>query len=209
MLLKRMGITLWALVIFTLLFSLSGATVIGSSSIHLGYANAALAAGKSISVPYAVTLASGSTWGTTLAVSNTSYLSSHGISASLSDTYGDPTYTGSMSITLSNSVPAGTYNITLSATGDDPSQSNAVFTLTVLSAPSNTSSSTSVSQPTVPSTLPTTPSSVTAPSPSTAVQNSSAYGYPPTSSSSSYVYLVVLVIIIVVIIAAAVLLRKH
>ncbi len=193
----------WISTIFlALLFtSYAGATVIGSSSISIASANTSLYQGKSVSIPYVVKLASGSTWGTTLNVVDLSYLNSMGIHVSLSQSYAEPTYTGNMSITTSNNTIPGNYNITLNATGDDPSQSNAVLKLTVLkpsntiSTPTSTISKTnSTTPPSVP-TLPTTPSSV-------------SYPTTPSFGVSTYIYIIA-IIIIVIVIAALVLAKRH
>ena len=118
---------------------------IGTSSIQLGQQTGTAAAGGTMTVPYTVALASGSKWGTTLLVSNEATLAGNGITATPSTGTMDPTYSGTLSIATSTTTAPGTYQIVLKATGDDPSSSNMVFTLTVTSAGGTTTSTTSSS----------------------------------------------------------------
>lgn len=113
----------------------------GTSSITLSRYSVTMVNGGTASVNYSVNLASGSTWGTTLSVTDNNYLLSKGIGTSLSKYMGNPTYSGVLSLTVSPSTPKGTYSVTLQATGDDPSVQNTTLVLTI--APPN-SSTTSV-----------------------------------------------------------------
>ncbi len=106
----------------------------GTSSISLNATSASVAQAGAVSVAYTVNLASGSTWGTTLIVQNQAELSQSGISVSISNPNGDPPYSGTATITTSQSTPAGAYSVTFAATGDDPSTAPADFLLTVSSA---------------------------------------------------------------------------
>jgi len=134
-----------ALLVFATLLGTSFAGGLGTSSISMASSSGAVGQGSSTTVSYTVNLASGNTWGTTLSVVNASALKSDGISVSLSNTYADPPYSGTMSISTSSSAKAGIYYITLAATGDDPSSSPANFVLNVTSftAPRTTAPSTS------------------------------------------------------------------
>jgi cobalamin biosynthesis Mg chelatase CobN len=80
---------------------------------------------------YTVNLASGSTWGTSISVSNAGSLAGQGTSISFSNPSADPPFSGTATITTSPTTPAGSYQIQLVATGDDPSSSTTTFTLTV------------------------------------------------------------------------------
>ena len=115
----------------------------GTSSVSMSRGSASVPQGGGSSVNYTVNLASGNTWGTTLSVVNNNQLSSQGIMVSLSNPSGDPPFSGTMAVTTSSSTPAGTYNVTLAAAGDDPSTSNADYMLTVL-APATTVQTTTV-----------------------------------------------------------------
>jgi|GEM_PF-1472840 len=129
-------------------FSISAAQGIGTSQVVLSNSSRSVSPGSSLSLPYMVKLVSGTTWGTTLSVTDKSTLSSSGISVSLSQSYGDPTYSGIATISTSSYTPAGNYSIMFAASGDDPSNSPAVFTLIVTpSAPSNSVSTVPVTAP--------------------------------------------------------------
>ena len=93
----------------------------GTSSISLNPNGASTAAGSSVQTSYTVNLASGNTWGTTLGIANQGSLSSQGITVSLSDSSGDPPFSGTATIAVSPSAKPGTYEVTFQASGDDPS----------------------------------------------------------------------------------------
>ncbi len=153
----------------------------GTSSISVSQNNASIQIGSSSSLSYSVNLATGNTWGTTLSVVNNDQLASQGIMVSLSNPSGDPTYSGTMSITVGSSATAGTYPITLQATGDDPSASNATVMLTVTSQSAASNSSTAAT---------------TAASTSINYYGSGGASY---SSSSTLLYMLIIGIIIVII----------
>ncbi len=177
---------------------------IGTSSILFSSSHVSVSQGSAASVNYTVKLASGSAWGTTLGVVNQGALSGEGISVSLSDTYGDPTYSGTMNIHVGSAVPAGSYNISLVATGDDPSP-QADLALNVLQSPVSTISNQSTAAPstTAPS---TTVLSTTAPSTSTIPATTA----PHTQNATQFLYIgIVAVVVIIVAIAAYLLFRKR
>ena len=124
------------------------ASGIGASQIQINPSTASVHAGSSTSIGYTVRLTSGTTWGTTISAADASQLSSDGIGISFSNSYADPTYSGTMTITTSSSTKAGTYNVTLEAAGDDPSTSTTTLSLVVL-APSSSSSTTTTTVPPV------------------------------------------------------------
>ena len=129
-------------VTYLLYFNPSTSGGIGTSSIALAQTSGSVAAGNTMSVSYTVSLASGTKWGTTLVVANNSTLKGDGITVTPSTSAMDPTYTGTLSIAVASSATPGSYQISLKATGDDPSSSNAVFTLTVTTATGSSTSST-------------------------------------------------------------------
>ena len=121
---------------------LSGAvhaqTGYGTSSIQMSPSGGVVTQGHPMSFNYTVNLASGGTWGTNLQVSNQAQLSAAGITVALTAASGDPPFSGRATITTSGSTTPGPYNVTLVATGDDPS-SPATFALNIISAQSSSS----------------------------------------------------------------------
>jgi hypothetical protein len=132
---------------YLLYFNPSTSAGIGTSTIQLSQTSGSVAAGGSTSVSYTVSLATGTKWGTSLVVSNGATLAGDGITVTPSTGAMDPSYTGSLSIGVAASATPGAYQIVLKTTGDDPSATNVVFSLTV-SAPSSTSTSTSATSTT-------------------------------------------------------------
>jgi len=131
------------MVIFMLFaMNVSHAYGYGTSSISLSQNSVKITSGGSQSLDYSVNLASGSTWGTTIAVANPAKLSSEGISVALSNTYADPTYSGTLTVSVSASSAPGTYAVVLSATGDDPSTSNTTLAVYVIPAATHAANST-------------------------------------------------------------------
>ena len=120
----------------------------GTSSIAISPGSASVPAGQSTNASYTVSLASGSTWGTNVNVVDASSLSSHGITVTLSKTYAEPTFTGTMTVKVGSTTAPGTYNVTLNATGDDPSASPATFALTVTPTHSISTTTTATINPT-------------------------------------------------------------
>ena len=82
--------------------------------------------GGSVSAGYTVKLVSGTKWGTNIVATSPS-----GINVKFSTPCSDPTYSGTMTVTVSKTVSPGTYNISIKATGDDPSSSPTTYTLKV------------------------------------------------------------------------------
>jgi hypothetical protein len=189
----------FAVLAFSLLMvNIASAYGYGTSSISLGSYSASITSGASTSTSYTVNLASGSTWGTTLSVVNNNQLASQGVMVSLSNPSGDPPYSGTMTIQTSSTTAAGSYTITLTATGDDPSTSDANFALTVSSAQQTTAATTAPTtagqnQTTIPTTVPqTTLPSTTVPSYTTISQNyyGSSAGSLPLESSAAIVVII-------------------
>ncbi len=198
---KSIGI-FWLMAIFSTIIA-SGIAFAqygyGTSSISLNTSSTAIAQGSSGSVSYTVNLASGSTWGTTISVTNLSNLTSSGISITLSKTYADPPYSGTATITVSQSTAPGNYNIVFAATGDDPSSSPSTLVLTVTGKATTTAPAST-----------TAPATSTAPSTSTPSTAPTTISAPPASSSGSTTEIIagVVIAVIIIAIAAAVLLRK-
>ena len=120
----------------------------GTSTIVLNKTTVDIALGGSAAVGYSVNLSSGKTWGTNFIVDNQSALQQNGIYLSPSVSAGEPPFSGVLSVRLTQYAKPGTYIAALSATGDDPSTSDAMLTIVVSqSAPVNNSGS-STGQPT-------------------------------------------------------------
>ncbi|MCL4326447.1 MAG: hypothetical protein M1481_06485 [Candidatus Thermoplasmatota archaeon] len=104
-----------------------GSNSTGSSSITINPSHVTLLGGSGTSIAYTVKLSSGSTWGTTInTVSVPNGLTVTGLSYT-----GDPPYSGTFTVTASQTITPGNYTIQLSATGDDPSTSNAILYITI------------------------------------------------------------------------------
>jgi len=106
---------------------------IGTSSITLDKNSVSIAAGSSTTDSYTVKLTSGTAWGTSLSSNSLS-----GFTISFSNNGGDPTYTGTMTISIASTVSDGTYHVYVNATGDDPSSSPAVLSVSVTGHTSST-----------------------------------------------------------------------
>ena len=118
----------------------------GTSTINLGASSLSITSGSSGKVSYTVKLSSGTTWGTSISASEPS-----GFSTAFSDSSGDPTFSGTATISVANTVKNGTYTISFSASGDDPSSSSAELTVHVTgysssTPPSKTTTTTSTSK---------------------------------------------------------------
>ena len=117
----------------------------GTSTISLGASSLSIVSGSSGKVSYTVKLSSGTTWGTSISASGPS-----GFSTAFSDSSGDPTFSGTATISVANTVKNGSYTISFSASGDDPSSTSAVLTVHVTgysssTPPSKTTTTTSTS----------------------------------------------------------------
>ncbi len=172
----------------------------GTSSISFAQQSANISAGSNAMVGYTVNLASGSTWGTTLSVVNSSALALKGISVALSTTSGDPPFSGTMMIRLAQYTARGTYSIVLKASGDDPS-ANATF---VVDVPQNGTVQSTVQQTTTLTTAAQNGSmSSTSTRPATTVFAATSVYYNPkgmqsTSGSNAYGLIAAIVVILIV-----------
>jgi len=115
-----------AFMLLPIITSVSQASGYGTSKIILNSTTGSTGRGGSISTGYTVKLVSGSTWGTTIGATGLP----SGVKVAFSSSGGDPTYTGTMTITVSKNTSPGIYNISIAATGDDPGPSVA-YKLTV------------------------------------------------------------------------------
>ncbi|MGP6240135.1 hypothetical protein ACNF40_06965 [Cuniculiplasma sp. SKW4] len=113
---KTLVVGILFIIFFMSLTGISSGSSIGSSTISLSSSSITVQQGSSQSVSYTVTLTSGTTWGTEITASSPT-----GISVSLSNPSGDPTFSGTADISVASSVSPGTYTVTFKATGDDPS----------------------------------------------------------------------------------------
>ena len=91
----------------------------GTSKISLTQYSVNISQGGTATVGFTVSLATGSTWGTNVNVApSNSY-----ITLSPTPSYGDPSYSGDIAISVEGNTPPGEYTFNISATGDDPSTS--------------------------------------------------------------------------------------
>ncbi len=111
---------------FASMSGISAASSIGSSTITISSSSITIPQGSSSTVGYKVSLSSGTTWGTSISASAPS-----GITVSFSDPEGDPTFSGTATISVSSSISPGTYTVTFKATGDDPSTNSPSLTVNV------------------------------------------------------------------------------
>ncbi len=112
-----------------LLINVSSAAISsGTSVIELSATSANITQGGTTSVGYTVKLTSGTAGNTTI-----SYISPSGIKATFSKLSGVPTFNGTMTLYASQSIEPGSYIISLSATGTDPSKYTN-FTLNVVAS---------------------------------------------------------------------------
>ena len=105
----------------------------GTSSITLSKNSVSITPGSSTTDSYTVELSSGTTWGTSLSSNSLS-----GFTIGFSNSGGDPPYTGTMTISIASTVSDGTYHVYINATGDDPSSSPAVLSVSVTGHASST-----------------------------------------------------------------------
>ena len=105
----------------------------GTSSITLSKNSVSITPGSSATDSYTVELSSGTTWGTSLSSKSLS-----GFTISFSNNGGDPPYTGTMTVSVASTVSDGTYHVFINATGDDPSSSPAVLSVSVTGHASST-----------------------------------------------------------------------
>lgn len=99
---------------------------IGTSTISLNKSTIDINSGKAGSISYTVKLASGTTWGTTISASEPS-----GFTTSFTTSSGDPTYSGTATISVASTVKNGTYTVSFTASGDDPTSSATSLTVKV------------------------------------------------------------------------------
>ena len=117
---------------------------LGTSRITLQEYNASIAPIGNLQVGYNVSMASGSTWGTTLNIVNAAELSAEGISINITNNGGNPPFSGFLEITTNN-AKAGKYSVQINATGDDPSINNALLNILVTNTTGSVSQKTNSS----------------------------------------------------------------
>ncbi len=123
------------------LFNFVYAAGYGTSKVTLTQYSVNIQQGGYASIGFTISLFSGSYWGTSLAESP----SSSYITFSPSASNEDPTYNGTLAISVAKGTPAGKYTFNISAVGDDPSVSPVVLIVNVLNS-TNISNSTNVSK---------------------------------------------------------------
>ncbi|MGC9072295.1 MAG: hypothetical protein ACP5HK_06355 [Acidilobus sp.] len=110
----------------------------GTSEVVLSVQNITLYPGQSAKIPFTVKLVSGSTWGTSVSItSSSSYVIASAVPSS-----GDPTFSGTLTVSVPPDAPAGVYDVNVSAIGDDPSQSPATLYVYVKSNVTTTTTAT-------------------------------------------------------------------
>lgn len=128
------------------LFNFVYAAGYGTSKVSLTQYSVNVSQGSSANIGFTISLFSGSYWGTSLAESP----SSKYITFSPSVSNSDPTYNGTLSISVANGAPSGKYKFNISAVGDDPSVSPVVLVVNVLNStkvPNSTNVSRTVTPP--------------------------------------------------------------
>ena len=171
----------------------------GKSIIVVNTTNISAQPGATVQVGYTTKLYSGNTWGTTMQYANSTALANDGIKVNFSTSYGDPTFSGTLYIQISNNTNVGTYKISLYATGDDPSVNQTNITLTVYKPKTvSTTQSTTTSN-----------TSLSTKNQSTPTSNATLSTKNTTSQITSYEYIVVIVVVIIILAAYFILRNKQ
>ena len=119
-----------AVILSVFLFGLVHAAGLGTSKVTLSQSSITVSRGSSSSLGFTITLVNGTKWGTSLSESpSNSY-----ITFSASPSYSDPTYSGTLTVSVAKNAPVGKYTFNVSATGDDPSASPVTLTVYVLNS---------------------------------------------------------------------------
>ena len=203
---KRFGIVLlFSIILLQLGIAVSGAqgaqTITGLSGFQIATNQSTIALNSSLSIPFNVTLASGSAGTTYLIVANGAQLQSDGIYVGINPSSGTPSFSGTLYINtnVNQGVVPGTYTLMIESGGADPIYPGVFnFTLTVL----NTASTTSTVQGS------TTSYSVTS-APTTTVSGGSGSTTPSSGSNLLSLGLAGIIIILIIIILAFVALRSR
>ena len=116
----RYRVMLASVLVMLMLAGFASAFGLGTSSVQFQHGNVSIYSNGTAYANYSINLSSGSTWGSTVNITNAAYLQSKGISIKLSDATGDPTFSGYAQI-ISKGASPGRYNASVSVTGDDPS----------------------------------------------------------------------------------------
>ena len=140
----------------------------------------------------------GNTWGTTTNIANAGQLSAEGITASVSKSYADPTYSGTLTISVSSNVASGTYTVKLNATGDDPSSNTATVSVFVPAQPASTTTASTI--PASTSIAPTVSVAPTTVAPTTVAPTTGTSG----THAANYAGYEIAAMVVIVVIAVAV-----
>ncbi len=134
-----------------LIFALNAVHAVGYgySKVTLTQYSVNISQGSSTNIGFTISLFNGSYWGTSIAESP----SSSYINFTPSTLNQDPTYSGTLAISVAKGTPVGTYKFNISAKGDDPSVSPVQLTVNVLNSTSSTPPS--VAPPVVSTSKPT------------------------------------------------------
>ncbi|MGC8533529.1 MAG: hypothetical protein ACP5MV_02800 [Candidatus Parvarchaeum sp.] len=106
----------------------------GYSKVTLTQYSVNISQGSSANIGFTISLFNGSYWGTSIAESP----SNNYITFTPSVSNQDPTYSGTLTISVAKGAPKGTYTFNISAVGDDPSVSPVQLTVNVLNSTSST-----------------------------------------------------------------------
>ena len=144
------------LLLFSMPFAYSKS---GTSKFIINQTTFNLTPGQKISEEFQLILSSGSTWGTSIVVSP----SITGISIIFNPSSGDPTFSGTLTISVSNNTKPGEYIFNVSATGDVPTTSPTTIIVYVSSPAVTITTTTTMTSPpqTTSYTSPTTQTGVT------------------------------------------------
>ena len=137
--------------LFLLIFALSAVHAVGYgySKVTLTQYSVNISQGSSADIGFTISLFNGSYWGTSLSESP----SSNYITFTPSASNQDPTYSGTLAISVAKGTPVGTYKFNISAVGDDPSVSPVQLTINVINSTKSTAPS--VTPPVVSTSKPT------------------------------------------------------
>ncbi|AFZ69910.1 hypothetical protein Calag_0122 [Caldisphaera lagunensis DSM 15908] len=158
----------------------------GTSKFIINQTTFNITPGKSVSEKFQLVLSSGTTWGTDIAVSP----SVSGISITFNPSSGDPTFSGSFTISVSNNAKPGKYVFNVSATGDDPTTSPTSIIVYVSSPAISTTTTTTTT-----STSSTTTTTTSTPTPVTTTTTTST-----TKQGNYFVYVIAVLVILAIII---------
>lgn len=168
----------------------------GNSTINLTSQSGTILQGGKVSIGINVSLHSGQAGGSTFQVNNKSVLISNNIGVVYSPVngYGNPPYTGTIYFIANANATPGTYLVTISVIGADPTIKNVGYYLTI-ATPTTTTATTSY-----PITIPNTSAS-TVPT-TTQKTNATGQSSPQSSGNGSLAAIAGFIVVIIIVIGA-------